>query len=108
MQKKPIRIDKVKKRRRVFVGVKTLVQLALIIAIAVTTIIAFNHTMDNIAYTEAELAATQLQIEDARARRTQIEDSAAYTQSISFIENIARNWLGLVRRDEVIFIITEE
>ena len=110
MQKesKAIRLDKKRKRRKMFAGFKNLVQLALLLAMIATTFLAATYTLDNIARTDAELALTQVQIEAAEVRRREIEDSDAYMQSPQFVENIARNWLNLVRRDEIIFIMTTE
>lgn len=103
-----IRIDKVRNRRRLFFGAKTLIQLALLAIVITATFVIASNIMDDIAATEAELAAVQAQIEAAEARGREIEDSAAYVQSIQFIESIARERLGLVRRDEIIFIITQD
>ena len=107
MRNKPIRLDRVKKRRFAFFTVKTLVQLAILAVIAATAIIASTGAMYNIAAAEEELAAVEMQIEAAKARQREIADSVAYVQSIGFIENIARNWLRLVRPDEILFIMVD-
>jgi cell division protein FtsB len=107
MKDKVVRIDKVKNRRRAFGRARALVQLALIAVVAVMTLSAAAHIMDNIVRVETQREAVQLQIAEAEARRLEIEDSVAYVESIEFIEYIARR-LGLVRRDEIIFIMTTE
>jgi len=84
------------------------VLLVLLFSVVGVTLVSIAGTLDDIAVTDARLADVQQQIEDEEARRAQIEDAATYTQTISFIEDIARRRLGLVRRDEVIFIINSD
>lgn len=105
MQSAPVNINAVKRRRRAFWGVKTLVQLGLLALVIVTALVILSGTLDDIAAIEHEIAATQAQVETALTRRREIEDTAAYTRSNSFVEYIARTRLNLVRRDEIIFII---
>ena len=108
MKNKAIRIDKVQDRRRAFGRARTLVKLALLAVVAVTTLSTATYIIDNISRVESQREAVQAQIAEAEARRQEIEDSVAYTESIEFIEYIARNVLNLVRRDEIIFIMTPE
>jgi len=105
---KAVRIDKVKDRRRALGRTRVLVQLGLLVVIAVMTLSAATYILDNIARVEAQREAVAIEIAQAEARRQEIEDSATYTESIEFIEYIARNLLNLVRRDEIIFIMTTE
>jgi len=107
MKDKVVRIDKIKNERGAFRRAKALIKLALLTAIAVMTISTATHIMDNIAIVEAQREAVQSQIADAEVRRLEIEDSVAYVESIDFIEYMARR-MGLVRRDEIIFIMTTE
>jgi len=107
MNDKQVQISKDNDRRRAFGRVRVLVQLALLAIIAVMTLSAASHIMGNIARIEAQREIVQSQIAEAEARRQEIEDSAAYVESIDFIEYMARR-LGLVRRDEIIFIMTTE
>jgi len=81
------------------------VLLGLLFVVLAFTLISASNTLDSIAASETQLAAILQQIEAEEARRLQIEDSAAYTQNVSFIEDVARRRLGLVRRDEIIFIM---
>jgi len=108
MRNKAIRIDKVKSKRRAFGSVKALVQFGLLVAIVVGTLSATTYIMDNISHTQEQIATLDAQILAAEARRQEIEDAAAYVSSIDFIEYIARTRLNLVRRDEIIFIMTSE
>ena len=107
MKDRTVRIDKVNNRRRAFGRIKTLIQLALLTVVVVMTLSASAHILDNIARVEAQRETVHLQIAEAEARRLEIEDSVAYVESIDFIEYMARR-LGLVRRDEIIFIMTTE
>ena len=107
-QNKAIRIDKVKNKRRAFGGIKALVQLALLVTVVVVTLTAATGIMDNISRTQEQIAILDEQIIAAEARRQEIEDAAAYVSSIDFVEYIARTRLNLVRRDEIIFIMTSE
>lgn len=106
--KKPDKTRGGKAYRRAFFGLKTLVQLGLIAAIVLVTVVSVLNTADDVAALEAETAAIRLQIERAAARRQEIEDAEAYMQSTRFVEYIARSRLNLVRRDELIFIINME
>ena len=104
----PINLSSVKRRRRAAFGLKAFVHFALLVVVAATTLVLVSGVLDDIADTERELAATQSQITTAQVRRREIEDTTAYTQSLSFVEYIARTRLNLVRRDEIIFIMTPE
>ena len=104
---KAAQTDNVKKKRRAYGGAKALFRLVLLTIVITMTLSAATHVMDNIAYVEAQREAVQAQIAVAEARRQEIEDSVAYVTSLDFIEYIARR-LGLVRRDEIIFIMTTE
>ena len=79
---------------------------AIALIIAGTAVLAFN-ALDGIADVEAETAAIQAQIQIQENIRLDIEDEAAFVQSREFIERIARNWFGLVHRDEIIFIMAD-
>ena len=108
MKNKAAKIEKTKGVRGSFGRTRTLIKLALLGVVVVMTLSAAVHIMDNIADLQAEHEIVQTQIKEANARRQEIEDSAAYTESIEFIEYVARNMLNLVRRDEIIFIMTTE
>ena len=107
MKDKAVRIDKVTNRRRAFGRARALIQLVLLVVVVVMTLSAATHIMDNIDRVRAEREVVQSQIAEAEARRLEIEDSVAYVESIDFIEYMARR-LGLVRRDEIIFIMTTD
>ena len=107
MKDKAAQTDKAKNRRGALGRAKALVQLAILGVIGFVTLSAAAHIMDNIARVEMEREIVQAQIAEAEARRQEIENSVAYVESIDFIEYIARR-LGLVRRDEIIFIMTTE
>jgi len=103
-----IRLDKVKSKNRAFGGIRVLVRIVLLSIVVTMMLSAASYIMDNISRVEAQREVIAIEIAHAEARRLEIEDSVAYTESIDFIEYIARNVLNLVRRDEIIFIMTTE
>lgn len=52
---------------------------------------------------DAKKAELQTQIEEENRRAEQIDDYAKYTQTNEFVEEYARDKLGLVKDDEIIF-----
>ena len=100
-------ITKKHRQRKVFTLAKSAVLLVILAVIAVFSFVYINLSMNEIAAIEAELELVRHQIEVAQSRRQEIIDTSSYTQSEEFIENFARNFLGLVRRDEIIFIIRD-
>jgi len=105
---KHIRIDKRKGRQKAAFGLRLVIQLALLAVVVATALIVAASSLDDIAQANMQLAVLEEQIAAEIARQQEIADSAAYIQSISFIENIARERLMLVRRDEIIFVMVEE
>ena len=63
-----------------------------------------GHTMDqrNAAYVE-ELAQLQNKIDAEEARTQDIADLEAYMQTDEYAEQVAKDKLGLVYEDEIIF-----
>ena len=107
MEDRVVKIEKVNDVQVGFRRTKTLIKLALLGTVAVMTLSAAMHIIDNIARVQAQHEIVVAQIAEAEARRQEIENSVAYVESIDFIEYMARR-LGLVRRDEIIFIMTTE
>lgn len=48
-------------------------------------------------------AALEQQIADEEARTTEIEEYGKYTQTDAYVEEVAREKLGLVKENEIIF-----
>ncbi len=68
-------------------------------------IVAYSRVGLEDRYDEAKLKTSRLeaQIEDENERKKEIENFKAYVQTKSYIEEIARDKLGLVYEDEYIF-----
>ena len=55
-----------------------------------------------------ELARVEAQIAQELHRQRELEDEAAFMQGRAFVEYVARNHLGLVHADEIIFVVVDE
>lgn len=80
----------------------------LIIVIAVICLCAFFYKQkldleERHNQLTAEKKRLELLIQAEEKRREQVEDYKAYVQTKSYIEEVARNVLGLVYKNEVIF-----
>ena len=104
---KPKDIAKKQKAKRAKKFTLMMVQVALLAALLFFFGYAAFSTMQEIAATEAEIATLSLSIDGANQEAERLRADSEYRQSEAFIERIARQWLGLVRRDEIIFIIED-
>lgn len=93
--------------RKVFGLTKGLIKLGLLAFIVIATMVAVAGIMDDMAIISTQQAVIDNHIELAQARQREIADAAQYTTSTAFVEYIARTRLGLARRDEIIFIMTD-
>ncbi|MCL2576242.1 MAG: hypothetical protein FWE33_07385 [Defluviitaleaceae bacterium] len=93
--------------RKALFGLKTLFQLAILVGMVFATFWISAGIMEDIADVQADTAIVQQQIDVEILRQMDIEESAAHQQSISFVEEMARQFLGLAHRDEFIFIMTD-
>jgi len=82
-------------------------QLAALAGIAVVAVFSALGTKERIKTVNEQRAGVEAQIETELYREREIEDTAAYMRSQSFIESVARNFLGLVHRDEIILIMKD-
>ena len=101
------RIDKVYKRRKWTLMLRLLVYASIIVAILSFMVYLAVGFMGRIEQNQAIIAELEHEMSLANARAAEIEDMAAYMQSHSFVESIARSLLNLVFRDETIFIMRE-
>ncbi|MCL2170701.1 MAG: septum formation initiator family protein [Defluviitaleaceae bacterium] len=93
--------------RKASFGVKLLICLVVLAAFVLGGAYAINGMQNRLDAARAEYAAVQFQLELARAEEARLRQDAIYYQSHQFVERIARQWLGFVRRDEWIFIIED-
>ena len=104
---KPQDISKGQKARRGKKFMLVMMQVALLAGMLSLFGYSAFSTMQEIAATEAEMAALSRSIDDANQEADRLRADSEYRQSEAFVERIARQWLGLVRRDEIIFIIED-
>lgn len=83
--------------------VKTGMMLILVLAIFGTVNIARAKLDDKRAKLLERQAEVEQQLADEQERSADIEDLSAYVQTKKFIEETAREKLGLVYEDDVIF-----
>ena len=95
------------KKQKSFFGVKVIVQLLALVGIVTFALFSARGTSEKIADVNEQRARVDAQIETELFRERQIQDTAAYMRSRPFIETTARNFLGLVHRDEIILIMKE-
>ena len=56
-----------------------------------------------LAYYEERVAALEDSIEEEKLRTEEIEDKKEYLQTDEYVEEVARNRLGLVKDNEIVF-----
>ena len=77
----------------------TLVVLMLMIVVAVKSV----ELKSKIAVVEAKEQQLLTQIEDEKARTQEIEEYRKYTQTKAYMEEVAKDKLGLVYEGEILF-----
>lgn len=107
MEQQIKRVDKIIKKRKVAFGVKALLQLVILGAIIGVGIYMATGIMGRINEINAQTALIESQIYQQQRRQYELVDEANYVQSLEFIENMARQHLRLVHRDEIIFIMID-
>lgn len=73
--------------------------LALLVVIGYNTVSAYAK---NQAYIEQEIALLA-ELDEEKARTEEIEEFKAYTETDAYVEEIAKEKLGLAYEDEIIF-----
>jgi len=76
--------------------------LIVLAVLGVSTIGGLQLKQKNQAYQEREEALLEA-IEEEEARAAEIEEFEAYTQTKKYVEEVAKDKLGLVYEDEIIF-----
>ena len=106
-EKNITKIDAVFAKRRAFALVKAFLFLAAIVAIVVVSLQFISNHSRRMDVVNTQIEETNRLVQNEIYRQQEIAYRASYTQSIDFIESIARNFLGLVHRDELILIMVE-
>lgn len=103
MAKRKIRVRK-KKQNSLAMLLVIMVVLVMMVVVAVN-----NHqlTQKLASYQEKEEALTE-QIEAEKERTREIEEFQKYTETKKYIEDVAREKLGLVYEDEIIIQTDED
>lgn len=79
-----------------------LVTLVVVMMLVVVAIKSVELRQKNAAY-EAKAASLSAQIQEENARSDEIEEYRKYTQTKKFVEEVAKEKLGLVYEGEIIF-----
>lgn len=80
--------------------------LIVLVVFGVSTIGGLQLKQKNRSYQERE-EALQESIDEEEARAQEIEDLEAYTKTKKYVEDVAKDKLGLVYEDEIIFKASE-
>ena len=80
------------------------------VVLILAAIVSYSRIGLNERYQEAEIKIDRLQaqIDEQKDREQEIKNLKTYVQTRSYIEDIARDKLGLVYKDEIIFTPKEE
>lgn len=83
-----------------------LVSLVVLFIVVAVSVRAVDLRKQREAY-EAQVMQLDEQIQDEKDRAAEIEEYRKYTQTKKFVEEVAKEKLGLVYEDEVIFRMEE-
>ena len=115
MQKRPINIQKERKKDTrakislfLFRFSKNTILVGAMIIIITLALFEANRRLDQLEELEATEYALRAEISQLLARQEQLYDLYEYMGSLDFVEAMARERLGFVRPDEVIFRLNEE
>ncbi|MCD7806814.1 MAG: septum formation initiator family protein [Lachnospiraceae bacterium] len=75
----------------------------LVIVIAVVFAVNSGALMSKKAEYQAQLDSLEAELESETAREEELEEYEKYTQTMKFVEEVAREKLGMVYEDEIIF-----
>lgn len=81
-----------------------------VVVIAMTVIVGYNvHEMKiELKEQDEKIEEINAEIEEQTRRKKELEEYKDYTETDEFVEDVAREKLGLVHEDEVIFIKDED
>jgi len=95
-----------KKRNIAAKGITFIVQLcALVVFMCFFSYLALSQVA-SVRHVETQIAAVEEEIMLAQAEQDVLLREADYIGSDAFFEKMAREWLGMVRRDEIVYIIS--
>lgn len=89
-----------KKENRLGMLMVTITVLMLLIVVSVKSVQLYQKLQTN----QARIAQLQQQLEAETERTAEIEEYGKYTQTKKYVEEVAKDKLGLVYEDEIIFM----
>lgn len=92
-------------RRRNLLGIR-LITFAILSLLVVASFGKMKLRQKSEAYQKQEELLTA-RLEDEKARSREIEELAKYVQTKKYVEEVAKERLGLVYKDEILFKATE-
>lgn len=98
--------DARKKSRKKRIGYNHLGMLgiALVVMVILGWLMMQSHTLEGrLSYYDAKAATLEQSIEDEKARTEEIDRRKEYMQTDEFAEEVARDKLGLVKDNEIVF-----
>ena len=84
-----------------YIGMAAISVVVLILLVGMT--IQSNNLKSRIAVYDAKAAALQQSIEDEQDRTKEIDEQKDYMQTDEYIAEVARDRLGLVKDNEIVF-----
>lgn len=100
MVKRKIVFRQKKKENRLGMLMVTITVLMLLIVVSVKSVQLYQKLETN----QARIAQLELQLKAEEARTAEIEEYGKYTQTKKYVEEVAKDKLGLVYEDEIIFM----
>lgn len=100
MVKRKIVFRQKKKENRLGMLMVTITVLMLLIVVSVKSVQLHQKLEAN----QARIAQLELQLKAEEARTAEIEEYGKYTQTKKYVEEVAKDKLGLVYEDEIIFM----
>lgn len=100
MVKRKIVFRQKKKENRLGMLMVTITVLMLLIVVSVKSVQLYQKLETN----RARIAQLELQLKAEEARTAEIEEYGKYTQTKKYVEEVAKDKLGLVYEDEIIFM----
>lgn len=95
---------KKRKQNRAGVWSVSIIVLALVMILSYRCIELYNKNVDY----EAQEQSLQTQLSDEESRQAEISDYEQYVGTDAFVEDVARNKLGLVYNGEMVFKETNQ
>lgn len=98
------KVKKTKKKRRIANNHLGMLAIAFVAVILLTGLIMQSQRLKNrLLYYDAKAASLKQSIEDEQDWTEEIEELKKYMQTDEYVEEVARDKLGLVKDNEIVF-----